>query len=81
LSNALALEKLNLGMQMSELDNRILLEWLTKFEGKRVHYPNVPEAVIEWILKGDFENKQSLVDQLWQAVKSTDITNFSEKVC
>ena len=79
LSNALALEKLHLGMQMQELDSDVLCEWLESFDGKQVHYPNVPAAIIDWILRGDFDDQQSLVDQLWSAVQSTDIPDFSAK--
>lgn len=79
LSNALALEMLGLGMQMKTLDNNILQQWLNNFDGKQVHYPNVPAAIIDWILKGDLEGQQILVDQLWSEVHSKDIPNFSSK--
>ncbi len=82
LSNALALVKLNLGMEMHTLDSAVLRRWLDHFEGKQVVYPNVPDAIVEWILAQDFSQKadvQSLVDSLWSQVYSPDINDFTHQ--
>lgn len=82
LSNALALVKLELGMEMNTLDSVILRRWLDHFEGKQVVYPNVPEAIVEWILAQDFSQKvdtSTLVDSLWSQVSSPDIEGFTDK--
>ncbi len=76
LSNAVALEKLNLGMSMNSLDPNALEQWLSGFSGKRVVYPNVPNALVDWIVKGDWEETESLTKTLWEEVYSPDIENF-----
>jgi len=78
LSNALALEQLSLGMSMETLDSSILKKWLAGFSGKRVIYPSVPDAIVDWILEGDWNNTESLADQLWSEVHSPDIENFAQ---
>jgi len=78
LSNALALEKLSLGMSMKSLDSHALKRWLHEFTGKRVIYPNVPDAIIHWILNHDLENTDKLVDALWNETHSPDIPNFTD---
>ncbi len=76
LSNAVALEKLNLGMSMNSLDDNALKQWLSGFSGKRVVYPNVPNALVDWIIKGDWQETESLTKKLWEEVYSPDIENF-----
>lgn len=77
LSNALALEKLSLGMTMKSLDSKILEKWLDDFSGKRVIYPNVPNAIADWIVNGDSANTTTLIKKLWSETHSPDIPNFS----
>ncbi|MGH1486160.1 MAG: MJ1255/VC2487 family glycosyltransferase [Cellvibrionaceae bacterium] len=79
LSNALALEKLKLGISMNKLDKQKLEDWLRSFTGKRVIYPSVPDALAEWIVKGDFKQTNHLIEQLWENVSSPDIPNFTSK--
>lgn len=79
LSNAAALEKLSLGMSMRSLDAEILKKWLNNFSGKRVVYPNVPEAIVDWILQGNWSETQSLIEKLWSEVYSPDINHFTEQ--
>jgi len=77
LSNALALEKLSLGMTMKSLDSKILEKWLDDFSGKRVIYPNVSNAIADWIVNGDTANTTNLIKKLWSETHSPDIPNFS----
>lgn len=76
LSNALALEKLHLGMTMKKLDAVVLKDWLENFTGKQVVYPSVPDALAEWIIAGEWNNTHSLVEKLWRDVHSPDIEEF-----
>lgn len=68
LSNAKALEELNLGMTMTSLDRSKLRLWLDDFESKRVIYPNVAKAIVEWVAAGDWHNSKPLVESLWSQV-------------
>ncbi len=77
LSNAVALEKLNLGLSMTAMDTKVLHRWLTEFSGKRVIYPSVSNALAEWIAQGEWNNTTKLVEQLWKEVHSPDIANFT----
>jgi uncharacterized protein (TIGR00661 family) len=78
LSNAVALNKLKLGLSMDSLDRPILERWLKDFKGKQVIYPSVPDALAKWIQAGNWENTDGLVKQLWEDVHSPDIANFTD---
>lgn len=78
LSNGKALEQLNLGVVMNTLRKDILKDWLEHFESKRVHYPDVPEAIAQWIKSGEWHNANNLSKQLWQQVEAPDIPNFAD---
>lgn len=76
-SNALALDKLGLGMSMSTLDSGVLRHWLDCFSGKQVIYPNVAEAIAAWIVNNTaLDDTENLVNGLWQQVHSPDISHF-----
>ncbi|WP_139557396.1 MJ1255/VC2487 family glycosyltransferase [Methylotetracoccus oryzae] len=62
LSNALALEQLGFGTVMPDLDEASVGFWLKHGQARRVVYPRVAEAVVEWLLGGDLR-----VDPLWVA--------------
>jgi uncharacterized protein (TIGR00661 family) len=52
-SNALALEKLQLGQSTSSLDTTVIAKWLAKkTTDKTVQYPNVAHALAKWIRAG-----------------------------
>jgi uncharacterized protein (TIGR00661 family) len=76
-SNALALKRLSLGMEMDSLDPIVLRDWLDHFTGKQVIYPNVAEAITDWILAENFDDLESLVSLLWGQVDSPDIEHFA----
>jgi uncharacterized protein (TIGR00661 family) len=70
LSNAKALEQLGLAMTMDSLDASITLTWLQHFSSRQVHYPNVAEAIAEWIHARGWEKpegKSALVEKLWRS--------------
>ena len=77
LSNALALEKLCLGVSMDTLDAKVVDHWLHHFHGKQVIYPNVAGTLAEWIASGQWECRQPLIDTLWKQVLSSDIKDFN----
>lgn len=79
LSNAKALEMLDLGRSMDTLDKTTLRDWLDNFQGKRVVYPDVPKALAEWIGAGHWQDTESLIHKLWDNVSSPDIENFTKK--
>lgn len=79
LSNAEALGVLGLGMSMDTLDGATVKEWLAQPEGKRVVYPNVARAIVEWLSKGNWDNQNSineLVNELWQETDGQGIASF-----
>ncbi len=80
-SNAKALEQLGLGLSMQSLDQTILAHWLSNFEGKRIIYPDVAAAIVDWIISGHTscpeKSAQVLSASLWNKVESTTIKNFA----
>jgi uncharacterized protein (TIGR00661 family) len=71
LSNALALELLQLGQVMQSLDSATIETWLERSKATRVTYPDVAEAVVEWLLEGEFHVDKSWVDRIWdQTIKT-----------
>lgn len=79
LSNALALEQLSLGMSMNSLNKQTLESWLNEFTGTRIIYPDVPDAIINWILNGNTNNTDDLIQTLWAEAYSPNIPNFDLK--
>lgn len=80
LSNALALEKLELAMTMETLNRDVVKEWLASWPAKRVVYPNVARAIVEWLSKGRWQNpstKIELVESLWQQVQASELPHFA----
>lgn len=81
LSNAEALNILGLGMSMDTLDRSIVSDWLKQPEGKRVIYPDVAYAIVEWLSKGEWDNQNSinaLVNTLWQQTNGEGIASFEK---
>ena len=64
-SNALALEKLKLGMVMRELDGKILQEWLHNFSSDGIVFPYVPKEIVPWLEKGRLNEIGQLSEKLW----------------
>ncbi|EGQ9393291.1 MJ1255/VC2487 family glycosyltransferase [Vibrio cholerae] len=67
-SNAATLETLGLASVMEFLDPACLRQWLDEKQAERVIYPDVAHFLVEWILKGKWENSEVLCQQLWQKV-------------
>lgn len=67
-SNAATLETLGLASVMEFLDPASLRKWLDERQAERVHYPDVAHSLVEWILRGKWEESDTLCQQLWQKV-------------
>ena len=81
LSNAAALEKLELAVTMETLDQKIVADWLNSWTAKHVIYPDVAKAIVEWLSKGDWHNPESkikLVEDLWRQVEAPGLKNFNQ---
>ena len=68
LGNAAALEQLQLASVMYHFDQDAIEDWLNKLPGQTAqHYPDVAKALCDWLLVGDWDNTESLVDSLWNS--------------
>ena len=67
-SNALALQQLNLGTVMSTLDEKVVEKWLTSPSPTPIHYPEVARDVVKWINEGMWNNTRELVRRVWSKV-------------
>lgn len=70
-SNGLALEQLGLGKNTQELTTDIIGDWLNsdrKSNGLR--YPDVANALVDWILSKQWEDTHKLREELWSAVSA-----------
>ena len=68
-SNARALEKLEKGMVMRDLNSRKISRWLKQSPIEPMNYPPVLAEVIEWIASGDWADISGLSRKLWQRRK------------
>lgn len=64
-SNALALEELDYGMTMKNLEREILGEWLSRPDREPLCYSKTVDYITEWITKRDWEDIQKYVDAAW----------------
>ena len=76
LSNAKALEELDLAMTMDNLDKGILKRWLDEFNGKQVVYPDVAKAISEWVLAGDWHDSSKLIKEMWENTHASELPIF-----
>ncbi len=67
LSNALALQQLNLATSHNKLTSHAISTWLTtECQYNKVQYPDVAAAISEWLLAGREEPVSCLSQRLWQ---------------
>lgn len=67
LGNAAALKQLNLASVMDEFSQHTIEQWLLNIPAQTPqHYPDVAEAICDWVLKGQWHDNEALVNQLWQ---------------
>lgn len=79
LSNAEALQKLGLGSVMEELNTDRVMHWLQNQPNVKIHYPNVAESIVEWLVAGNWtaEARSKLCRSLWEGVHTEDINDFA----
>jgi len=65
-SNALALELLQLGQVMQSLDASSIATWLEQGRAVHVQYPDSAQAIADWLLQGDLRVEQSWIDGIWE---------------
>ncbi|USD64939.1 MJ1255/VC2487 family glycosyltransferase [Vibrio sp. SCSIO 43136] len=67
-TNVATLEELGLAMGMTELDPSIVRHWLQEPQAEPTHYPDVAQALADWIASGNWDSQQQLWDSLWANV-------------
>ncbi|MCW8193515.1 glycosyltransferase [Proteobacteria bacterium 005FR1] len=76
ISNALALQNLDLGCATEHLGAAVVRDWLDNFRAKRISYPNVAKHIAEWITRGDLTEKEDLIRTLWEQTESHGLPGF-----
>jgi len=67
-SNALALEVLQLGEVMPDLDGPTIAAWLDQSHAIQVRFPDVAEAVANWLRGGNLQVDRGWVQGIWDRV-------------
>ncbi|MFY0665722.1 MAG: glycosyltransferase [Natronospirillum sp.] len=67
-SNAKALQELGYGSAAQHLNTELILQWLLHAPRVQVRYPDVADAVAQWIASGDWSATEDLVEGLWKQV-------------
>jgi uncharacterized protein (TIGR00661 family) len=82
LCNALALQALQRGTVIKSLDKNMLGKWLKLPQEKPTPYPDVAEAIAQWIIQGDFSNSDELVQKLWaqSSIKTPEPNSYSRHI-
>lgn len=70
LSNAAALQQLNLAHTMTRLSAEKIEQWLHSERAVQVRYPNVAKRLTDWICNGDWSNPLALAGPLWEQTES-----------
>ncbi|MEZ9537444.1 MJ1255/VC2487 family glycosyltransferase [Shewanella sp. 10N.286.51.B8] len=71
-SNVAALELLAAGQSMDSLDSKMLARWLKAASPKPIAYPQVGDALVGWLLQGNWHQHQALCHDLWSQVDLPD---------
>ena len=74
LSNVLTLSQLDLCQTLFQLDTDIVEEWLEAPDNEPISFPDNSNTLINWLLKGNFDDTKSLCDSLWGNVRFGDRT-------
>lgn len=69
LSNILTLEQLSLCQSMSSLDVEEVEAWLELPAAEPIAFPSDPQILVDWLLQGQWQDTQSICNQLWQQVQ------------
>ena len=68
LSNVATLEDLGMATCMENLDASTVRQWLDEDPAESVNYPDVAAAIVDWLLKGEWDNQTELTSNLWDQV-------------
>ncbi len=68
LSNVAALELLGAAETMTSLNSEAVRRWLKSAVPEPIHYPQVGDALVKWLLSGDWHTGDKLCRQLWDEV-------------
>ena len=69
LSNAAALKQLKLANVMDDFSLAAIEQWLLNMPTRaQQHYPDVAEAICDWIIQGQWHDNSSMIRQLWDNV-------------
>ncbi|OEE74408.1 glycosyltransferase [Enterovibrio norvegicus FF-162] len=74
-SNVTTLDILGLASTMESLDINAIRQWLAHSESQRVKYPEVAEAIAQWLAVGDTSTLPELHEQLWSQVEFPEHVN------
>ncbi len=82
LSNALALQSMNAGHVMHELDPKVLEEFLKEEKSVQIIYPNSISAVSDWIAAGNYTTKSAheLCESLWDQTQIFEDTSDAPSI-
>lgn len=72
LSNVAALQLLAAADSMMTLDVGVVKRWLKTAPPHPISYPQVGDALVEWIHQGDWQQTQPLCQTLWEQVQLPD---------
>ncbi|MGC9491647.1 MJ1255/VC2487 family glycosyltransferase [Vibrio genomosp. F10] len=67
-SNVATLDSLGLATSMEFLDASKVRVWLDEKPGEKVNYPDVAQAIAEWVHKGRWDTQDLLCRSLWEKV-------------
>ncbi|MDO3388204.1 glycosyltransferase family protein [Gilvimarinus sp. SDUM040013] len=67
-SNALALQALGYATTTDKITEKVIRHWLTLPKPAPLHYPNVAQAIAEWMVEDGAQNLPQLSETLWSQV-------------
>ncbi len=76
-SNVIALEELGYATGMNELDGSVLQEWLKQNTATKMTCPDTAQAMVDWIMKGEWTDTSELVRDLWDQVEHETVQTAS----
>jgi len=80
-SNALALDALGYGHVMYELNATKVSKWLKAAHSTYMVFPDVAQAICQWLLDGAKEDVSSLAKRLWQQTELPEMTAATRTEC
>ena len=70
LSNALALDELGLARVMHNLEASVISSWLDAGVSHNIQYPDVAQAIVDWLVAGDHRVDPAWVQGIWDRSKT-----------